>query len=433
MRFPGIRKGKYYFPVTEKKSTVYEGVNEATLRPWYIVGLDEIIVDLEIHDCSQQLLDELGLVSGESVQFSAEEIARLLKRVKEEGLRVQYAAGGTVANTLCNYTHLSGEPAILLGAIPEVIRPGSPAFAYVAQTPKAVNLDHLVSRVGEVGIAVTCFTPDGERSFAVAPGISGDYGPEDIPEDVVKNASVAVTSLYCLANPNRPIAKAALRFMEIAHKANVPVAFGMGTSALVKRMRHELQTIIQKYVNICAMNAREAEALTGFSDPLLAGNLLLDIADAILITEGARGLTMCGFTDDSVKRATRDGLHSASIENYNQYEYSRLVLRRNCPHPIRIYTHIHPYLGGPQKLVNASGAGDAAIAAVLHDVAATRYHALSVPDCKKHNLGIEFLTYSSLSRNAQYSNRVAYEVLRNKSPRLEAPIGNDEDNDVEET
>lgn len=426
MRFPGIRKGKYYFPVTEKKSTL---TTTTTTKPWYIVGLDEVLVDLEIHGCPLSLLPELGLVSGESVQFSAEEITRLLNRVEKLGLEVRFAAGGTIANTLCNYTHLSGEPAILLGAIPETIRPGTPAFAYVAQTPKAVNLDYLIPVAGQVGIAVTCFTPDGERSFAVAPGISGNYGANDIDEKVIQNASVVASSVYCLANPNRPIAQATLRMFEIAHNAGVPVAFGLGTSALVRRMKDEILDVLKKYVNIVAMNAREAEALTGCSDPLNAGNKLLDFVDAVLITEGARGLTMCGYTDDSVKRATRDGLHSGSIENYNQYEYSRLVLRRNCTAPIRIFTHIHPYLGGPQKLCNTSGAGDAALAAFLHDVAATRYHAETVPDSKKHSQGIEFLTYSSLSRNAQYSNRVAYEVLRNNSPRLEAPIGNDKEND----
>ncbi|MCL2325258.1 MAG: inosine/guanosine kinase [Proteobacteria bacterium] len=427
MRFPGIRKAKYYFPVTEKRSSVVAGT---AAKPWYVVGLDEVIVDLEIRDCPQALLSELGLVSGESVQFSPQEIARLLERVHAEGLHVQYAAGGTVANTLCNYTHLSGEPAILLGAIPAVIQPGTPAFAYVAQTPKAVNLDRLVPIAGEVGIAVTCFTPDSERSFAVAPGISGDYRAEDISEALVRQASVVVTSLYCLANANRPIAKAAIRLMEMAHEANVPVAFGMGTSAIVKRMRHELIDIVRRYVNIAAMNAREAEALTGYADPLMAGNALLEIADAALITEGARGLTLCGYTDESVKRATRDGVRSKSaIENYNQYEYSRLALHKNCPNPIRVFSHIHPYLGGPQTLCNTSGAGDAALAAFLHDVAATRYHAESVPDSLKHKQGIEFLTYSSLSRNAQYGNRVAYEVLRSHSPRLEAPIGNDKEDD----
>lgn len=426
MRFPGIRKAKYYFPVTEKKSSLEEST---TAKPWYLLGLDEVLVDLEIHGCPQSLLPELGLIAGESVWFSAEEIARLLTRVSELGLEVRFAAGGTTANTLCNYTHLSGEPAILLGAIPEVIRPGSPAFAYVAQTPKAVNLEHLVPVAGEVGIAVTCFTPDGERSFAVAPGISGNYGPDDIDESVVRRASVVVTSIYCLANPDRPIAKAAIRMMQIAHEHGIPVAFGMGTSALVRRMRDEVWDLLKKYVNIAAMNAREAEALTGHSEPLLAGNALLDCVDAVLITEGAHGLTMCGYTDDRVKRATRDGIHTGVIENYNEYEYSRLVMLRDCESPLRVYTHIHPYLGGPERLCNTSGAGDAALAAVLHDVAATRYHAAHVPDSKKHSHGIEFLTYSSLSRNAQYSNRVAYEVLRNNSPRLEAPIGHDKEND----
>ncbi|MFA5624520.1 MAG: inosine/guanosine kinase [Bradymonadales bacterium] len=423
MRFPGTRRGKYYFPVTEKRSAVSNAMDAP--KPWYIVGLDEVLVDLEIHNCPQSLLPELGLVLGESVQLSPPEIQRLLEKVKSIGLVVQFAAGGTVANTLCNYTHLSGEPAVLLGAIPDSIFPGGPAFAYVAQTPKAVSLDHLIGVSGEVGIAVTCFTPDGERSFGVAPGISGDYGVEHLPVEVIENASVVLTSLYCLANPNRPIADAALRMMEIASNAGVPVAFGLGTSALVKRMRPQLIDIIKKYVNVAAMNAREAEALTGKSDPLLAGDAILDWADAVLITEGARGLTICAYTDESVKRATRDGLHSAAIENYNQWEYSRLVLKQDCMNPLRIYTHIHPYLGGPEVLCNTSGAGDAALAALLHDIAATSYHRSIDPSSKKHTQSVEFLSYSSLSRNAQYGNRVAYEVLRNNSPRLEAPIGPD--------
>ena len=62
-----------------------------------------------------------------------------------------------------------------------------------------------------------------------------------------------------------------------------------------------------------------------------------------------------------------------------------------------------------------------------HDVAANRYHRARVPHSEKHPEGQRFLTYSSLSRNAQYGNRVAYEVLRGRSPRLDAPVGHDEE------
>jgi inosine kinase len=120
-------------------------------------------------------------------------------------------------------------------------------------------------------------------------------------------------------------------------------------------------------------------------------------------------------------------VRTKSIPDYNRWEFSRLVRRADCTSPVRIYSHIHPYLGGPERLNNTSGAGDAALAALAHDFVANRYHRDTVPDSKKHAAGVPFLSYSSLSRTAQYGNRVAYEVLRSCSPRLEGPVGLDDD------
>lgn len=426
MRFPGQRVAKYYFPVTGKHINVAPSFEHGEPR-WYVVGLDEVLVDVEIHGCTRDLVRELGLVPGESVQLAPDALERLLERVTRLGLPRRFVAGGTVANTLANFTHLSGEPTVLLGAIPDMIRPGSPAFAYVAQTPRALSLDQLCPERGAVGLAVTCFTPDGERSFGVAPGISGDYPEEEIPEDVVRGAAVAVSSAYLLADPSRPIAGAALRMMQIAKSAGVPVAFGLGTAGLVERMRGRLVEILERYVTIAAMNAGEAAALTGESDTLLACRRLLDWVDVAVVTEGARGLTLCGYTDEETKRPTREPIRSKSIPEYNQWEYSRLLRRGDCALPLRVYSHIHPYRGGPERLCNTSGAGDGALAAFLHDVTANAYHRDTVPDSEKHAAGRPFLTYSSLSRCAQYGNRVAYEVLKHRSPRLDGPVGHDDE------
>jgi inosine kinase len=425
MRFPGQRLAKYYFPVSEKRTSVMPAQEDGDQR-WYAVGLDEVLVDLEVHDCTPELVRELGLVPSESVQLAPDVLERLLERVTRMGLPRRFVAGGTVANTLANFTHLSGEPAVLLGTLPEVIRPGSPAFAYVAQTPRALSLEHLRSARGALGLAVTCFTPDGERSFGVAPGISGDYPQEDIPEDVIRRAGVALTSAYLLADPDRPIAGAAMRMMQIAKNAGVPVAFGLGTAGLVERLKGRLIDVLDRYVTIAAMNASEALALTGESDTLLACRRLLDWVDAAVVTEGARGLTLCGYTDDVVKRQTRAEVRSKAIPDYNRWEYSRLLLRRDCEQPLRVFSHIHPYRGGPAELCSTSGAGDGALAAFIHDVSANTYHRTTVPDSGKHIAG-KFLTYSSLSRCAQYGNRVAYEVLRHRSPRLDGPVGADDE------
>ena len=421
MDFPGNRASKYYFPVTKKQTGLFPSIK----KNWYILGLDEVIVDLEVHNCPDSLLHQMDLVPGESTNLSPEKIRELLFQIEQLGLKWRCEAGGTIANSLCNYTHLSGEAAILLGTIEDNISPGSLAFSYVAQTPKALSLEHLTSSKGEIGIAVTCFTSDGERTFGVSPGVSGDYPAEEIPRAVVENAKAVLTSLYCLANPKRPIANAAMKLMEIAKAAEVPVAFGLGTSGLVSKMRSQVIELLDKYVTIAAMNEKEAAALTGESDNLLACQKLLEWVDVGLVTVGAKGLTICGYTDDSTKRLTRYDIRSKSIPEYNRWEYSRLVKRSHCKKPIQVFSHIHPYRGGPEQLCNTSGAGDAALAAILHDIVANQYHRISVPDSQKHNPHIPFLSYSSFSRNAQYGNRVAYEVLRNRTPRLESQVGHD--------
>jgi len=423
MHFPGPRIAKHYFPVT-KKSTRVRGRREDSPRRWYLIGLDEVIVDIEISGPAE-LASELGLVPGESLQLTPEKLHALLDQVRAKGLEPTFAAGGTVANSLNNYTHLSGEPAILLGAMPSSIRTGAPGFAYVAQTPKAVDMCHVLPVDGDIGTAITFLTPDGDRAFGVAPGVSSQYPREAIPEEVVRNAAVALTSLYMLRSPERPIYHAALRFMEVARDAGVPVAFGLGTASLVREARGLVREILEAYVNVAAMNAQEAEALTGESDVLLSARTLLEWVDAVIITEGPDGLTLAGYTDEAVKRETRERIRSKSIPDYNRWEYSRLVRRRDCEQPLEVYTHIHPYRGGPDLLSNTSGAGDAAVAAILHDIAANRYHRAQVPNSSKH--AGRFLSYSSLSRNAQYGNRVAYEVLRGMSPRLDGPIAADDE------
>jgi len=392
--------------------------------PWYLVGLDEVLVDVEVTG-SLELGRELGLVPGESVQLSDEQCRTFLARLEADGTPRAYAAGGTVANTLNNYTHLSGEPALLLGAMQSNIRPGEPAFAYVAQTPKAVNLSHVRSVDGPTGTAITFISSDGERAFGVAPGVSAQFPAEAVSEEVVESAAVVLTSLYALRKSEWPIAGASMRLMSLARQFDVPVAFGLGTAGLVREKRAEVRDLLREYVTVAAMNGQEAEALTGVDDVLLNAQTILDWVDVTIITEGPRGLTLAGWTDERVKRQTHEAIRSKSIPEYNRWEYSRLMRREDCERPLKVYSHIHPYRGGPDRLSNTSGAGDAALAALLHDIAANEYHRKLVPNSEKHAAPVPFLTYSSLSRNAQYGNRVAYEVLRGRSPRLDGPVGHD--------
>ena len=423
MRFPGPRIRKHYFPVSGETELV-QAVAERRNRRWCLLGLDQVLVDMEVR-ASTEFIRQAGLVPGESERLGAEDLQRLLGRIHAAGLEARFAPGGSVANSLNNYTFLSGEPAVLLGSIVDPIPLHGPAFEFVAQTPKGMDLSQLTAESGEVGLAITLVSEDGERTFAVSPGVSNSFSPDRIQPELVRGAAAVVTTLYTLADPSWPIAAATRRLMELATELGVPLAFGLGTAGLVRGMRTTVREILQRHVTIAAMNDREAEALTGESDPLLACERVLEWVDLAIVTEGARGMTIGGYVDRSQRRRTRDKVRSRAIPAYNRWEYSRLMQRKHCRNPIKTYTHIHPYQGGPDRMSNTNGAGDAALAAVLHDVAANRFHRTTVPGSSKHPEGVPFLTYSSLSRNAQYGNRVAYEVLRGTSPRLDSPVGPD--------
>ena len=96
-----------------------------------------------------------------------------------------------------------------------------------------------------------------------------------------------------------------------------------------------------------------------------------------------------------------------------------------CENPFKIYSHIAPYMGGPEKIMNTNGAGDGALAALLHDVAANGFHRTNVPNSSKHQR--TYLTYSSLAQVCKYANRVSYQVLNQHSPRLTRGLPERED------
>ncbi|STV95675.1 inosine-guanosine kinase [Klebsiella michiganensis] len=119
------------------------------------------------------------------------------------------------------------------------------------------------------------------------------------------------------------------------------------------------QAFLKEHVSILAMNEEEAEALTGLSDPLLASDKALEWVDLVLCTAGPAGLYMASFTEDEAKRKTQHPLLPGAIAEFNQYEFSRAMRHQDCENPLRIYSHIAPYMGGPEKIMNTNGAATA--------------------------------------------------------------------------
>jgi len=413
MRFPGKRKSKHYFPVTDRGLIPFAEAPDG--NNVYIVGIDQLLVDIEAH-VQPAWLERLGIAPGQSEVLDDALVDQVYRDLKEADLVVGEYAGGSVGNTLHNYSVLADNHSHLMGAITRHITVNDYAFHYIRHTSARVGLNHLWPRNGPMGRAMCLVTPDGERSFGISRGVMDDFPPEAIPEELVAGASALVLTAYLLRDESAPIFAATVRAMEQANAAGVPVVLSLGTASLVHHRRDYLRELIKDKVSILAGNLDEVSALTGETDPLLAASATLDFVDLVLLTRDRHGLYLGGWVDEAHARETRDPIHSKAIPEYNRLEYSRAMPHAACETPHKIFSHINPYHGGAKVMANTNGAGDGALAALLHDLAANVHHRQIAPTSPKHH--VRFLTYSSVHQICKYANRVSYEVLRRHAPRL---------------
>ncbi len=414
MKFPGRRNTKHYFPVEDKQRSSFD---DEIYRPGnvYVVGIDQLLVDIEI-PVDDEFLHKHRFKKGESFIIDDALADTIYWQYKNRSAITGEFPGGAVGNTLHNYSILSDCPSVALGTINKNIEVGDYAYKYICNTSSKVNLSYLQPCARPMGRALCFVSPDSERTFAISKGCMNDLSSEYLPLEVIDRSSALLISAYTLRDENSAIFNSTLRALEIAKASDVPVVLTLGTSGLVQVKRDFLLDLIPKYVSVVAMNESEALTLTGIKDPLLAAEKTLDMVDMVLLTVGSKGLYIGAITDREYARPTKEALHTKSIVDYNKFEYSRAQRHCHTEDIMKVYTHINPFRGGPMMIKNTNGAGDAALAAVLHDISANVYHRNKVPNSPKHSA--QFLTYSSISQISKYANRVSFEVLTQNSPRL---------------
>ncbi|MGD1471113.1 inosine/guanosine kinase [Vibrio harveyi] len=430
MKFPGQRKSKHYFPTHARDPLVNQIRQAPKLYRPTIVGVGQTIVDIEAR-VDDAFLEKYNLSKGHSLVLEESKADALYEELVEQGLITHQYPGDTIGNTLHNYSVLADSKSVLLGVMSKNIQVGSFAYRYLCRTSSRMNLNHLQTVDGPIGRCYTLISQDGERTFAINEGHMNQLAPDSIPEEVFEKASALVVSSYLMrGKEDDPMPKAVQKAIDFAKKHDVPVVLTLGTKYVIEGNAEWWQEYIRDNVSVVAMNEEEGAALTGETDPLAAADKALEWVDLVLCTAGPDGLYMAGYTEEQVKRETTHDILEGSIDEFNKFEFSRAMRREDCKQPMKVYSHIGPYLGGPLEIKNTNGAGDAALSALLHDMAANSFHQKEVPNSEKHE--VRCLTYSSLSQICKYANRVSYEVLTQHSPRLSRALPEREDS-LEET
>ena len=425
MKFPGRRRHKHYFPVEAKDPLTNQLNSTDRLQRSYITGIDQIVVDIEAK-VDQAFLDEFQLRRGMSQVIDNDITNALYDRLKLDNMIDYEFAGGTVGNTMHNYSTLADDRSVLLGVMSENIKIGSYAYRFLCNTSSRVDLDYLQPVDGPIGRCFTLIDETGERTFAISAGLMNHLRPESIDQALIENSSALVISAYLMRTQgDETMTEATMQAVKYANDAGVPVVLTLGTKFLIEQDPAWWADFVKEHVDILAMNEEEGLAITGFEDPLLAADKALDWTDLVICTAGEKGLFMAGYVDDSFKRETEYPLLPGAIADFNRYEFSRAMRKDDCQNSIRAYSHTAPFMGGPDSIKNTNGAGDCALAAVLHDLSANVYHKLNVANSAKHQQPA--MTYSSLAQISKYANRASYEVLVQHSPRLSRGLPERED------
>ncbi|CNH89359.1 pfkB carbohydrate kinase family protein [Yersinia ruckeri ATCC 29473] len=197
MKFPGKRKSKHYFPVNARdpllQQTQVQTENEVSTS--YIVGIDQTLVDIEAK-VDEGFIQRYGLSQGHSLVIEDDVAEALYQELTDNGLITHEFAGGTIGNTLHNYSVLADDRSVLLGTMCSNIKIGSYAYRYLCNTSSRTDLNYLQAVDGAIGRCFTLITENGERTFAISPGQMNKLRPESIPEAVIAGASALVLTAY---------------------------------------------------------------------------------------------------------------------------------------------------------------------------------------------------------------------------------------------
>lgn len=160
-----------------------------------VVGIDQTLVDIEAK-VDEAFIVRYGLSAGHSLVIEDDVAEALYQELVRNNLITHQFAGGTIGNTMHNYSVLADDRSVLLGVMCSNIEIGGYAYRYLCNTSSRTDLNYLQGVDGAIGRCFTLIGDSGERTFAISPGHMNKLRPESIPEAVIAGASALVLTSY---------------------------------------------------------------------------------------------------------------------------------------------------------------------------------------------------------------------------------------------
>ncbi len=239
-----------------------------------ILGIGNALVDILVNVEDIFLINQ-NLQKGSMQLVEKERVSEILKEL--EHLPIQYASGGSAANTIYGLSCL-GASTGYIGKIGN-----DPLGNYFASDLLKQNINPILLKSSTpTGTALTLITPDSERTFATYLGAALELNSSDLQADFFSNYDLIHLEGYLVYN-HELIEKA----IDLALQFKMEISVDLASYNIVEANREFLNKIIC-HSNIVFANEQEAKALTHL-EPEAAVEQMAQMCQVAVVKVGAKG------------------------------------------------------------------------------------------------------------------------------------------------
>jgi len=269
-------------------------------RKYSVYGVGNALVDVQ-YQVSDAYIERMNVGMATMTLVDEDRQRELIGNVENDPL--ERASGGSAANTVIGVVNFGGTA--YYGCKVGSDEPGD--FYLNDLTEAGVGSNPNNRADGVTGQCVVLIGPDGERSLNTFLGITADFSPEEVEEDVVADSDVVYIEGYLLSSDSG--FEASLRAQELAKANGAKVALTLSDVFIVNAFKERVDEILKNGVDLLFGNEAEVMAYTDRSDVsgacLVFGKVVKDFAvtlgaEGALVTDHGNVKTVSGVPVDVV-------------------------------------------------------------------------------------------------------------------------------------
>ncbi len=244
-----------------------------------VFGMCNPLYDLHV-EATDELLATLGVAKGGMFLVSHEQQREMVPQVYDR--IVAASPGGSGANTMIGLAQVGGK-----GVFTGHAGKDDHARLYREGLEARGIRANIGASEGDTGICVVLFTPDAERTMLTYLGRAQSLSRDDVDVDDLAASKYLYVTAYLWDTDTQ---KDAVQFaMAEANRTGVKVCLNLSDPFCVNRHKDELLGLVRGHVDVVMGNAHEVCHLTDCEDPRDGARKLAENAEIVAVTLDSAG------------------------------------------------------------------------------------------------------------------------------------------------